>query len=267
MTAEIDLDAAFRTMMTRTDFVEMVENFRFHGFNRQTIVDKALSTIPADILQEFIVAGVFRGTNSLRYRAVTMTTAPFSGRTMLDAMLTYGLDFVTPAPQLKSDALTAQRLVSAFPELAFITLKCADYRGDTSSTLPGPLQFPAAASLPLSKTHRTTHRAWHEAFSARISIGGRGTGFNPTIYETMVANAGVNRLFLDAYTAAYRAMPGAACISAVKAASPGTSRTIVGVLANEQLRAIAEVPAASGAGPAGPEAPPVPPAGRGRGRV
>jgi hypothetical protein len=165
-----------------------------HGFSMSTMVKVA-----------FI--GAIRGTNIEKLRDLfsSPVLAIPDVATLLTALSAGALSIKTPATRMSPEgrqAVTIARCLSVVPHIVCAMMKLAEVPARYSDLpLPGYLQFPAAASLPLSAGRRAEHIFFNNRFSAAISAGRADVGTRQmTIYNQQAAT-GILPLKMPAWIA------------------------------------------------------------------
>jgi len=157
-------------------WLELKEEIDYEGFNRIVLM-KEVTKLGLDSMQlASIVTNIaYRGPK----KAALIKMKSLKGKSFTEVGVHLG-----KAGKSEPNKITANRLLSLFPELAAVgLLKMGVNKRIHDFPLAAHLQFPAAASLPLSELNRVLHRTFTEEFSGLI--GGR---FNVRIYESMMTN-------------------------------------------------------------------------------
>jgi len=157
-----------------TDFIRGVE---YQGFDREFYIRHALSKMSVSVFSRFAVIGALRGSNFKKIIESCETMPP-------DLVKAFSLGFVK-TPKKKTD-LTILRCTACIPHwCAYWFIKSGTSAKIPRSECPTALQFPGAASLPMSKKVRMAHLQFCSEFSKLLP----GGNFNLNIYITAYNNA------------------------------------------------------------------------------
>jgi len=156
-----------------TSFIRAIE---YQGFDRLFYIKLALNKMSVSMFCRFAILGAVRGSKFDRI-CETCEGMP------QDLKIGFTeLKFVkTPK---KKDDLTILRCTASIPHWCAFYLREASIDKKLNLDCPAPLQFPGAASLPMSKTVRMQHIAFCQHFSSLLP-GGK---FRVTIYMTAMNN-------------------------------------------------------------------------------
>jgi hypothetical protein len=159
------------------DLVEFIRGIEYQGFNRDIYIKHALTKMSVKYFVEFAIIGAIRGSNFSRIEDKCLS------------MPKYLHDAHTDLPMKKKPAkttdLTILRNTASVPQWCAYWMERASVdKKLPDADCPACLQFPGAASLPMSKTVRLQHIAFCQAFSALLP----GGNFNFNIYMTAYSN-------------------------------------------------------------------------------
>jgi hypothetical protein len=187
----------------------MFEAVRYQGFDKMEFLKawtvKHGFTMSTMVKVAFI--GAVRGTNIEKLRELfsSPVLAIPDVAVLLTALAAGANAIKTPATRMSAagrQAVTIARCLAVVPHIVSAMLKLAEVPARYSDLLlPSHLQFPAAASLPLSATRRAEHITFNNRFSAAISAGRADVGTRQmTIYNQQVAS-GILPLTMPAWIA------------------------------------------------------------------
>lgn len=161
----------------KLDFTAFIEGIVYQGFDRLYYIKAALKKLSVSQFSRFAILGAVRGSNFDRIVERCL---------MMPADLTLLVKNNTVVKKAnKRDDLTILRFTAAIPHwVAFWMFKVDIGKKIESQPCPGWLQFPGAASLPMSREVRLQHIAFCKAFSALLP----GGQFNGNIYYTAFSN-------------------------------------------------------------------------------
>jgi hypothetical protein len=160
------------------DVNTIMSEIEYIGFNRDTIITKLIELKASPRTVSTIAAiGALRGSNynKLDHSRINAETGKF-----IKDNCNLGTNLKGKDPSM----LSILRITTALPNYAALFL----LRSNASAKMPlhkcpPCIQFPAAASLPMSDDIRTLHRDFCIEFSKRLPNG----SFNDGIYEAMVS--------------------------------------------------------------------------------
>jgi hypothetical protein len=153
-----------------TDFIRGIE---YQGFNRDIYIKHALTKMSVKYFIEFAIIGAIRGSNfgKIKDKCLSMPAYLVEAHT----------DLPMKKKPNKSTDLTILRNTASIPQwCAYWMARASVEKKLPASDCPAALQFPGAASLPMSKTVRIHHINFCQAFSALLP----GGQFNFNIYLT-----------------------------------------------------------------------------------
>lgn len=156
-----------------TDFIRGIE---YQGFNRAQYIKFACSVMSISLFCRFALLGSIRGSNFKRI-SETCEDLPSDMTAAFER-----LGFVK-TPKKKND-LTILRCTASIPHWCAFHMLRANVTDSIIDGCHPALQFPGAASLPMSKEVRINHVKYCVAFSALIP----GGQFKPSIYATAMSN-------------------------------------------------------------------------------
>jgi len=169
---------ALDQFFTEAKYNDFFEGVKYQGFNREEFIKAALKRMSGEEILKTAIMGAVRGGNAQKI----LDTPGLENK--MKTLLTDGT-LITNRKAGKSSELTILRCTAAVPQFAAkALLEAGASKKVPQSDLPACLQFPAAASLPMS----SIVRAQHIAFSAKFSeiIGGI---FNVNIYSAQFQDA------------------------------------------------------------------------------
>jgi len=156
------------------DFIAGVE---YQGFNREFYIKHALSKMSVSTFARFAVLGAIRGSNFKKI----IDTCEKMPQDLINSFDSLGF---VKTPKKKVD-LTILRCTTSIPHWCSYWILTSNQPAKIPNTqCPASLQFPAAASLPMSKDIRMAHLDFCVKFSALLP----GGTFNFNIYRTAMAN-------------------------------------------------------------------------------
>nr|QQO58803.1 nucleocapsid protein [Coniothyrium diplodiella negative-stranded RNA-like virus 1] len=160
------------------DMTQFIEGIIYQGFDRVFYIKFALSKMSLMMFSQFALVGAIRGSN---FTKIVETCEDFpEGLKSAYSSLSF-----VKKPKKKRD-LTILRCTASIPQWCAYWMKVANVDkkiGDEEC--PACLQFPGAASLPMSKRIRLQHLK----FSIRFSQLLPGGSFNLNIYLTAFRNS------------------------------------------------------------------------------
>jgi hypothetical protein len=159
------------------DLTGFIRTIEYQGFDRLFFIKTALAKMSVSVFCRFAILGAIRGSNFTRI----VETCEDMPQDLITSFS--GAGFVK-RPKKKGD-ITILRCTASIPHwCTFYMMKAAVSKKIESSDCPAALQFPGAASLPMSKAVRMKHIAFCVAFSRMLP----GGGFSITIYLTAMSN-------------------------------------------------------------------------------
>jgi hypothetical protein len=172
------MEAVLNIASTDADYelTSFIRSIEYQGFDRLFYIKHALSKMSVSLFCRFAILGALRGSNFARIRE-TCEAMPTD---MVNAFTSVG--FVkTPK---KKDHITILRCSASIPHWCCFYMLTADVTKKLNVKCHASLQFPNAASLPMSKEVRMNHIAFCQAFSSLLP-GGK---FRLSIYMTAMSN-------------------------------------------------------------------------------
>jgi hypothetical protein len=158
------------------DLTGFIRGVEYQGFNRLFYIKHALSLMSVSLFVRFAILGAIRGSNFQRI----IDTCEIMPQDMINAFTS--LNFVkTPK---KKDHLTILRNTASIPHWCAFYMVGAGIEKKVNCPCPAAIQFPGAASLPMSKEVRLQHIEFCMAFSALLP----GGAFRMSIYLTAMGN-------------------------------------------------------------------------------
>lgn len=155
------------------DFDAVYEQIRFQGFNRSDFLKAALKVMSPSTMVKVAMIGAVRGSNFKRI--AESPSLPADVKTLMDTGVILNIK------PTKTSQVTITRCTAALPQWSSYALLTAHVPARlVKSSLHACLQFPAAGSLPMSKSVRVAHIEFSSNFSKLI--GGK---FKSTIYKAM----------------------------------------------------------------------------------
>jgi len=158
------------------DLTQFIRGIEYQGFDREFYIRHALTKMSVSLFARFAVLGAIRGSNFTRI----VETCEVMPQDMISGYSSIG--FVrTPK---KKDHITILRNTASIPHWCAYYMQKARVEKKISVECPAELQFPGAASLPMSKGVRLQHLEFCSRFSALLP----GGNFSVTIYLTAMSN-------------------------------------------------------------------------------
>jgi hypothetical protein len=159
------------------DLTSFIEAIQYQGFNRDLYITAALEKLSPSQFIRFALLGAIRGSN---FTKIVDTCETFP-QDLVNAFASAGF---VKKPK-KSRDLTILRCTSAIPNwCAYWIWKSGSVKKLPSEACPAALQFPGAASLPMSKSVRIQHIGFCKSFSKLLPSG----SFSTSIYQTAFTN-------------------------------------------------------------------------------
>jgi len=158
------------------DMTLFIRGIEYQGFDRLNYIKHALSVMSVSLFCRFAILGAIRGSNFTRIveKCENMPSDMVSAHASMGFVKT---------PKKRND-LTILRCTASIPHWCAYYLRKANVEKKLSEACPAALQFPGAASLPMSKEVRMHHLNFCVAFSALLP----GGTFSLTIYMTAMSN-------------------------------------------------------------------------------
>jgi hypothetical protein len=161
---------------TEYDMTLFIRGIEYQGFDRLAYIKHALGVMSVSVFCRFAILGAIRGSNFLRI----VEKCEHMPADMVAAFSSMGF---VKTPKKKND-LTILRCTASVPHWCAFYLQKANVEKKMAEECPAALQFPGAASLPMSKKVRFQHLNFCVAFSALLP----GGTFSLTIYMTAMSN-------------------------------------------------------------------------------
>jgi hypothetical protein len=160
-----------------SEYAGFIEGVSYQGFDRELYIRAALLKVSVSVFCRFAILGAVRGSNFQKILESCLLMPQDL------AMLISNGTVIKKAK--KRDDLTILRFTASIPHWVCFWLFKVDYPKKIESlSCPGWLQFPGAASLPMSKSVRLQHIEFCKAFSSLLP----GGIFNGNIYLTAFMN-------------------------------------------------------------------------------
>lgn len=159
------------------DVDRFIMGIMYQGFNREFYIKHALSTLPISVFIRFALLGAIRGSNFNKVKD--------SCDDMPDDLVTiYNSGRIVKTPKKRTD-LTILRFTASVPQWCAYWMHSAGVEKKIATEdCPAFLQFPGAASLPMSSDLRRQHIRFSVAFSKLLPSG----KFSESIYLTAYSN-------------------------------------------------------------------------------
>jgi hypothetical protein len=159
------------------DMNSFIAGIEYQGFDREFYIKHALTKMSVEVFSKFAIIGAIRGSNfkKITETCENMPQLILSEFTRLDIVKT---------PKKRTD-LTILRNTACIPHwCAHWIQKSGIGKKILKNDCPAELQFPGAASLPMSKDMRMRHLRFCAEFSSLLP----GGVFKVTIYATAASN-------------------------------------------------------------------------------
>jgi hypothetical protein len=161
----------------KLDFSEFIEGISYQGFDREFFIAAALKKVTPSVFCRFAILGAVRGSNFQKIVESCLVMP-----TDLQTLVANGTVIKRAK---KRDDLTILRFTASIPHwVSFWLFKLNFAKKIEAESCPGWLQFPGAASLPMSKELRLQHISFCKSFSSLLP----GGTFNGNIYFTAYCN-------------------------------------------------------------------------------
>jgi hypothetical protein len=172
----LDAILSIAVMEKEYDLASFIRGIEYQGFDRLYYIKVALAKMSVSLFCRFAILGAIRGSNFTK----VVETCEIMPQDMISGFTSLG--FVkTPK---KRDHLTILRCTASIPHWCSYFLAKAEVEKKLQLPCPASLQFPGAASLPMSKSVRIQHLEFCVAFSSLLP----GGTFNFNIYQTAMSN-------------------------------------------------------------------------------
>lgn len=159
------------------DMTQFIRGIEYQGFDRLFYIKHALTKMSVSVFSRFAIVGCLRGSNFMKIK----DTCDYMPADLVNGYSS--LNFVK-TPKKRTD-LTILRNTASIPHWCVYWCMKADVsKKIETEPCPASLQFPGAASLPMSKELRLNHLRFCQAFSMLLP-GGK---FNTNIYMTAYKN-------------------------------------------------------------------------------
>jgi len=159
------------------DMTTFIRGIEYQGFNREFYIRHALTIMSVSVFSRFAIIGALRGSNFTKIKD-SCENMPS------DLVAAHASMNFVKTPKKRTD-LTILRNTACIPHwCAYWFIKAGVEKKVQASKCPPSLQFPGAASLPMSKDIRIAHLDFCIAFSKLLP----GGTFNMNIYMTAYNN-------------------------------------------------------------------------------
>lgn len=170
--SKVKLDEAY-------DLTSFIRQIEYQGFDREFYINHALKKMSVSVFVRFAIIGGIRGS---KFQKISETCEDMP-QDLISAYTT--CSFISATPKKRTD-LTILRNTASIPHwVAYWMLKTSITKKVPDSKCHPCIQFPGAASLPMSRSARLEHLDFSAKFSSLLP-GGR---FNMNIYMTAYRNA------------------------------------------------------------------------------
>jgi hypothetical protein len=170
------IHSLIQTYMQQFDAKGFIDNIKYQGFNRDEFIRSSIARISASQMLRLALMGAIRGAN---FDKISRSSAAIDGD--LSRLASSGTIKRTAR---RADDITILRCTSAIPQwAAYYMSQVGVVKKLPGIQCPAFLQFPAAASLPMSGQLRHAHVQFSIQFSKVI-----GGIFNENIYMAMFNN-------------------------------------------------------------------------------
>jgi hypothetical protein len=162
------------TKLSDTDIINMYEQFRYKGFDREEIIKQLFQITKGDtkLCFQLILICALQGPQR-------------ASKTKLSNGLSPAEMGIPASGQQSTSKISCQRIVAATADMAaYLMKKISVPKRLFDHALPGWLQFPSAGAIRLPQNLRDLHIDFHRKFS--VLIGGI---FRDDIYSQMVSNS------------------------------------------------------------------------------
>jgi len=174
------LETALSTAKTdvKYDMTGFIRAIEYQGFDREFYIRHALTKMSVSQFCRFAIIGAIRGS---KFEKIVGTCEEMP-QDLISAFQTCG--FLSGTPKKKTD-FTLLRNTASIPHWCVYWMDKAKITKKISNTkCPASLQFPGAASLPMSREIRIAHLDFSLKFSKLLP----GGNFNMNIYMTAYGN-------------------------------------------------------------------------------
>jgi hypothetical protein len=159
------------------DMTQFIRSIEYQGFDREFYVRHALSLMSVSVFCRFAIIGALRGSN---FQKITETCDNMPS----DLVSAFNQVGFVKTPKKRTD-ITILRNTACIPHwCVYWSINAKIAKKIPSIPCPAALQFPGAASLPMSKEVRISHLDFCQKFSTLLP-GGK---FNFNIYLTAYNN-------------------------------------------------------------------------------
>ncbi|UTJ93943.1 nucleocapsid protein [Rice dwarf-associated bunya-like virus] len=160
------------------ELISFIRAIEYQGFDRIFYVKHALTKMSVSVFARMAIIGGLRGSNFTKI-AESCDNMP------QDLVTAFQVCGFVKTPKRRTD-FTILRCTASIPHwVAFWCMHAGVAKKIPTNGCPAELQFPGAASLPMSREVRMLHLRFSVEFS-QLLPGGR---FNPNIYLTAMRNA------------------------------------------------------------------------------
>lgn len=159
------------------DAKAFIEGISYQGFNREFYILSSLKTISISMFIRFAILGAIRGSNFTKIQDTCLDMPT-------DMIALHNSGLIVKKAKKRTD-MTILRFTASVPQWCCYWMHAAQVEKKIpGEDCPGWLQFPGAASLPMSEDLRRQHLRFSIAFS-KLLPGGK---FNENIYYTAYTN-------------------------------------------------------------------------------
>jgi len=168
----------FLHQSNKLEFADFIEGISYQGFDRAAYIKSSLKKVSVSVFCRFAVLGAVRGSNFDKIKD-TCLDMPADLASLVNSKTVI-------KNARRRDDMTILRFTASIPHwVAFWLFKAGVGKKVEGEECPAWLQFPGAASVPMSKELRLKHISFCKAFSALMP----GGTFKASIYLTAFQNA------------------------------------------------------------------------------
>lgn len=175
--SKLDLIIQISTTDPAYDMNEFIRGIEYQGFDREFYIKHALTKMSVETFSKFAVIGALRGSNFNKIRETCENMPEF-------LINEFRRLEIVKTPKKRTD-LTILRNTACIPHWCAYWMKKAKVtKKILKNECPAELQFPGAASLPMSREVRLKHLKFCADFSTLLP----GGLFKVSIYATAASN-------------------------------------------------------------------------------